>query len=47
MNQQDQEDAPRSLKPYTTPTLRVFGELALLTKGSSGVRGDANGHHHG
>jgi hypothetical protein len=47
MNQQDQEDAPRSLKPYTTPALSVFGELALLTKGSSGTYGEKNGHHLG
>jgi hypothetical protein len=42
MNQQDQGDAPRSTKPYTTPTLTTFGKLVQLTNGVSGNGLDCN-----
>jgi len=47
MNQPDQTSraapAPSPAKPYTTPTLTTFGELAQLTKGASGWGMDDNG----
>ena len=32
-----------SLKPYATPTLTTFGDVAQLTKGSSHSARDGNG----
>jgi hypothetical protein len=45
MNQPAQSPGvpPSPLKPYTTPILTTFGELALLTKGSGGAHCDSNG----
>jgi len=47
MNQPDQTPgaapASRPAKPYTTPTLSVFGELARLTNGTSTGKKDADG----
>jgi hypothetical protein len=45
MNQPDRTLGvpPRPAKPYTTPTLTIFGELALLTKGTSKGGLDTNG----
>jgi hypothetical protein len=48
MNQPDQTPGavpvPRPPKPYTTPALTIFGELARLARGSVGPRKDADGH---
>ena len=50
MNRPDQSDprkslpVPRPLKPYTIPTLTVFGAVARLTKGYGGGRKDLDGH---
>ena len=50
MSQPDQTPraapAPSPAKPYTTPALATFGELARLTKGSLGPKKDADGHPH-
>ena len=46
MNQPAQSPGapPSPLRPYTTPTLTTFGELARLTQGSGGGKKDADGH---
>jgi len=40
--EQDRHVPESSAKPYSAPTLRVYGDLRRMTRGSGGNKGDGN-----